>query len=280
MPRLMKVLGLVLLGGMFILIVSVPGAKPQPAIPLNATFLPSLESTTLGAPPLTCKMLNDIPVPYASTKEKTFGNSVEFVAGPNQTGRLNMIINKNNAAGRFIDIDFSGSYTQKEPTEPLSDCAPNPYFLADKRLSVLEANTFRFKTMWKYTETWENGNRILTNNMTIFNFATMTAGTSAIVTTVFDFYVADDTGTFEYNESSDLYSLSYQYPARVFCGDFDSDTKLEWVITPVQEPFYDRLEGDKLYPFGTLFRGVYSNYYKHCQYAEFFFPFKLMLDPK
>ena len=51
-------------------------------------------------------------------------------------------------------------------------------------------------------------------------------------------------------------------------------------MTPVQEPFYDTNEGDKFYPFGSVIRGLYSNYYMHCLHGYFMFPFKLTLDPK
>jgi hypothetical protein len=73
--------------------------------------------------------------------------------------------------------------------------------------------------------------------------------------------------------------LPYQYPARAKCSDFDHDGKLEWVISPVQEPFYDTDENNKFYPGGSAFRGLCSNYYMHCIHEWLWFPFELTLDP-
>ena len=272
-----QIFGLIGLSVLAILIVSAPGAKPLPDILLKATFEPLLESTIPGTPASYCNILNDFPVPYESTSDHRYANRV-VIASPGQMGNLYLTLYKNNSAGRFIRLEFDNGEPQV-PENPLY-CASNLYFLADKLLDGPEAYIFRFKTLYRYSEEIVGGKRYLTNTKTAFDFSKMKKGEAGIVATVFDFYVEDDPRTLGYDESEDWYSLSYQYPARVLCDDIDYDGKLEWVMTPVQEPFYDTNEGDKYYPFGSVIRGLYSNYYMHCLHGYFLFPFKLTLDPK
>jgi len=189
-------------------------------------------------------------------------------------------INTNNSAGRYVRLEFDEG--ELADPEDMTSCAPIPlYFLANKVLDKSEANIFKFRTLYRYSETiGADGKRYLTNTKLSFNLAKMKAGDTDIVATVVDFWVADDLSTPDYNESSDTYSLSYQWPARVRCNDLDGDGTLEWVISPVQEPFYDTNEKNKFYPGGSVYRGLYSNYYMHCIHGWLWFPFELTLDPK
>lgn len=271
-----QIFGLIGLSVLAVLIATAPAGKPPAAIPLRVTVSPLLASTTVPGTFLNCNMVSDYPgVPYEHTNSQPFkGNCIEI-----NGGSFRMIISKDNAVGRYMKLLFEGDVLA--PTDP-DLCAQNSYFLADKILDYPEASSFHFSTTYTYSKMVSGGEVFLTNTKTPFIITNMKAGDSAFAGTWVYFNIQDDLATDGYKENSDRYMIDCcDYPVRVRCLNIDEDPALEWIITPIQEPYRNVLENNNLYPNGSLFRRLISGAYQSkCLLGYFKFPFEFILDPK
>ena len=221
-----------------------------------------------------------------------YGNITNDVPGLNYEYRVpggdcvflyrngHIIVSPNTSVnGRYVNMTFVG--TPKDP-QPASPPCGNAYFLDG---TLMQPTGIVFRSGGGYTGSRKtNGDLVLTALGINPNLEGMLPGQTLYCDFgAWTFTVKDDPNT-AYDESTDTYLFETR-PVSVYCEMING--KQRWIMRPIPEPFWIRVETKKgktvisvteTLNQNSMYRQIISSGRASCNHGTFYFPFELILE--